>query len=130
MAIREKLTHLAQQYGIAWFIINQILGWISFIAIFVVLKYSSIDLVEYLQQFPYTSSLKSVNPTMGNLGISFLVNRLGTPVRVIVTTALMPYCADYINLTVNPLLERFGFPTLYTADHDFPGLEDDDKKTK
>jgi hypothetical protein len=130
MSIRQKLTQLTQQYGIAWFIVNQILGWISFIAILLVLRYTTFDLVTYLQRFPFTSSLKSIPPSMGNFAVAFIVNRVGTPVRIVLTTALMPYCADSLNTTVNPLLERFGLPTLYTATHDFPGVEEEDKKTK
>ena len=38
-----------------------------------------------------------LSPTTGNLAVAFALNRLGTPIRVFLTTWLMPYTAPFIN---------------------------------
>lgn len=130
-SLGKKLQKLTQEYGIAWFVVNQALGWLTYFMIYFVLISSRYDVVEILSQNTWTKGvMEKVGPTAGNMAIAFALNRLGTPVRVILTTYLMKYTATPINAKVNPMLKRLGFPTLAPVLEDFPGVENESDAKK
>lgn len=104
-------------------------------AIYLFLLYSTFDLLGYLNQFRIFREVVQIGPTAGNALIAFALNRLGTPVRVVLTTYLMPYTAPRINFYANPLLRKIGVTFGYGPGvaepgkphemdvDDFPGVE-------
>jgi hypothetical protein len=122
----KKLSNVTAEYGIAWFVVNQALGWITYFLIYAFLSFKGPQVIEYLSQFSFTkSAIDKIGPTGSNMTIAFALNRLGGPFRVVFTTYLMRYTAVPINLFVNPLLEKMGIPSLKPVLEDFPGIEND-----
>ncbi|KAI8896486.1 hypothetical protein BC833DRAFT_622072 [Globomyces pollinis-pini] len=133
MAIVQKLKEYGKNYGVAWFVVNQTVGWITYFAIYFFLVFSNINILGYLSQFSYTKSIvDAISPTAGNLAVAFALNRLGTPFRILITTALMPYFGESINDFVNPYLIKWGLFTVPPEKDDdgFPGVEFEGKKNK
>jgi hypothetical protein len=44
-SLAQKLTDLTRKYGVAWVIINQTLGWITYIMIWIVLERTEYDVL-------------------------------------------------------------------------------------
>ena len=44
-SLATKIVKLTKKYGISWVIINQCLGWISYIIIYFLLEKTSVDVV-------------------------------------------------------------------------------------
>ncbi|KAJ3310349.1 hypothetical protein HDV04_005100 [Boothiomyces sp. JEL0838] len=124
----EQVAELSQKYGVAWLIVNQTLGWITYLMIYALLVFTEIDILAFFAQYRFTQKLiANLSPSAGNLALAFAINRLGTPVRLVATTALMPYCAPTINSYVNPFLIRMGLyrpAPVAVDDPDYPGVEE------
>ncbi|KAJ3306470.1 hypothetical protein HDV03_005080 [Kappamyces sp. JEL0829] len=136
----QKLAAYTSKYGVAWIVVNQTLGWITFIAIWLALAYTDVDIIGWLSQYKVLRQLTgNLSRGTGNLALAFGLNRLGTIPRIALTTWLMPSTAPMINAVANPWLKRFGVvldhgPGTQEPTHpvdaqdidDFPGVEADD----
>jgi hypothetical protein len=136
----QKLSSYTAKYGVAWLVVNQAIGWITFLAILYFLTYTDLDIIGWLNQYKILRQLTgNLGKGASNFGLAFGLNRLGTIPRIALTSYLMPFTAPTINSYANPILRRFGVvfehgpgaeeppthPDPQDVD-DFPGIENDD----
>jgi hypothetical protein len=124
--LAKKVLVLTRKYGFAWVIVNQTLGWITFFTIVFILSSTSFDISFILSYFNISYKVGLV----GNWTLAFMLNRLLTPLRIVLTTLSMPYVSGSINSVVNPIVNRIWPGTALdpiVEDESFPGIEEADK---
>jgi hypothetical protein len=124
--LAQQVLVLTRKYGFAWVIVNQTLGWLTFFAILFILSSTSFDISFILSYFNSSYEVGLV----GNWSVAFILNRVLTPLRILLTTLSMPYVSSPINSVVNPIVNRFWPGTALDPieeDESFPGIEEADK---
>lgn len=122
--LAQKALDLTRKYGIAWVLVNQTLAWISYFALVVLLIYFEFDVKPYFKVIGISYDFGSLS----SYGLAILLNRFLTPLRILMTTSLMPVVGNRINTLFNPLVSRF-WPEI-AEDESFPGIEEAEDKNK
>ena len=105
--IFQQMTEMATKYGAAWFIVIQVLGWITFFVIYGLVRYSGVDVAAFLKQRSFSDDIVRLAETGGLFALSFALNRLLMPVRLVASGLLMPVVAKPINNAVEPYMKYF-----------------------
>ncbi|KAJ3200673.1 hypothetical protein HDU67_001875 [Dinochytrium kinnereticum] len=98
----QTITSFSIKYGPAWIITVQTLGWISFVAIYCTLAFSGVNVGELARSYKLNKDLISLADAGGLFALTFGVNRLLAPIRVIIAVFLVPKVAEPINRVVRP----------------------------
>ncbi|KAH6563889.1 hypothetical protein BASA50_001309 [Batrachochytrium salamandrivorans] len=112
-----QITEYATKYGAAFVVMTQLLGWITYLMIYLALLTAKIDVAGLLASWNMSKDLVSLAETGGLATLSFALNRLLMPVRLSVCIVVMPYIGPPLNKLLDPIVGYLGF-----------GKKDEDKQ--
>ncbi|KAH6573899.1 hypothetical protein BASA60_005796 [Batrachochytrium salamandrivorans] len=107
-----QITEYATKYGAAFVVMTQLLGWITYLMIYLALLTAKIDVAGLLASWNMSKDLVSLAETGGLATLSFALNRLLMPVRLSVCIVVMPYIGPPLNKLLDPIV---GIPWLCDA---------------
>ncbi|KAJ3064871.1 hypothetical protein HDU98_011767 [Podochytrium sp. JEL0797] len=117
------IRSLHESHGPAALILLQILGWISFAVIVLLLQLFSIDPAALCLQYNMPSFITWIFEKGGIWLVAYILNRTLALVRLEIAKALLPIYADSINKAFAPVAAWFGKKIAKDGD-DGPQLEE------
>ncbi|KAI9356581.1 hypothetical protein DFJ73DRAFT_823247 [Zopfochytrium polystomum] len=105
--VTSWISSTSVKYGPAWIVTVQTLGWITFFIIYIVLATVSIDLGTVARKWTTNADYIALADAGGTAALAFALNRLLSPLRIVIALAVVPRIADPVNALLRPMWAKW-----------------------